>query len=112
MRVPKQLKYLPLDAMAPRPAARIGSQLEQTLAPAAEIPGVINVRVKGAIGVVQLSGSMHLNWMRAKLLEKGVWVRPFRDIVYLTPALNIETEDLAYLAESVLKVVEEWSTLP
>ena len=93
-------------------ANRIGSQLEESLAPAAEIPGVVDVRVKGAIGVVQLSGSMRLNWMRAKLLEKGVWVRPFRDIVYLTPALNIETEDLSYLVESVLKVVEEWSTLP
>ena len=93
-------------------ANRIGSQLEESLAPAAEIPGVVDVRVKGAIGVVQLSGSMRLNWMRAKLLGKGVWVRPFRDIVYLTPALNIETEDLTYLVESVLKVVEEWSTLP
>ena len=93
-------------------AARIGSQLEESLAPAAEIPGVVNVRVKGAIGVVQLSGPMRLNWMRAKLLEKGVWVRPFRDIVYLTPALIIETKDLTYLVESVLNVVEEWATLP
>ena len=92
--------------------AHIESQLEETLAPATEIPGVTDVRVKGAVGVVQLSGSMHLNWMRAKFLERGVWVRPFRDIIYLTPALNIQADDLSYLVDSVFKVLEEWSTLP
>ena len=89
----------------------IESQLKESLAPAHKIPRVTDIRVKGAIGVVQLSGSMRLDWMRTRFIEAGVWIRPFRDIVYLTPALNIRKEDLSYLVDSVLEVVAEWSTL-
>ena len=75
------------------------------------IPGVVDVRIKGAIGVVQLNGPMHLDWMRTQFLGRGVWIRPFRDIVYLTPALTMEREEISYLVRSMIEVVEEWSVM-
>lgn len=89
----------------------IEAHLEEHLGRAKNIQGVVDVRVKGAIGVIQLDGPMHLDWMRVQFLKRGVWIRPFRDIVYLTPALTIEDEDLQFLTRTMLEVVEEWSVM-
>ena len=92
-------------------ARAVEKQLTRELEDCRSIPHVVDVRVKGAIGVVQLSGEMRLDWLRQRLIEEGVWVRPFRDIVYLTPALNIAEDDLTTLTRAVRVVVEEWSRL-
>ena len=92
-------------------AGRIADQLTRELEPCRALPGVVDVRVCGAIGVVQLSGDMRLDWLRTRFVEAGVWVRPFRDIVYLTPALTIGEADLARLTGAVCEVVGEWSRL-
>lgn len=89
--------------------------LEQALVPALEpcrgMPGVKDVRGRGAIGVVQLDigGFEELTWMRGRFVEEGVFIRPFSDIVYLTPAYNIDAGDLARLTDAILKVVPEWA---
>jgi adenosylmethionine-8-amino-7-oxononanoate aminotransferase len=70
-------------------ARKIEAQLAAELASCGELPNVADVRVKGAIGVVELSAIANPAALRGRLIEKGVWVRPFGKVVYLTPALTI-----------------------
>jgi adenosylmethionine-8-amino-7-oxononanoate aminotransferase len=85
--------------------ADIASALERGLAPCRGLPGVIDVRVKGAIGVVELDRIDDLDGLRARFVEEGVFVRPFGSIVYLTPAFTIAEEELARLTGAVVKVI-------
>jgi adenosylmethionine-8-amino-7-oxononanoate aminotransferase len=71
------------------------------------LPGVVDVRVKGAVGVVELDRIDDLNDLKTRLLAEGVWIRPFRTIVYLTPALTIDETDLAKLTGAIVKVLGE-----
>jgi adenosylmethionine-8-amino-7-oxononanoate aminotransferase len=71
------------------------------------MPGVRDMRVKGAIGVVELDRIDDLNALRARFIAEGVFVRPFGTIVYLTPAFTISPEELASLTAAVVKVVGE-----
>jgi adenosylmethionine-8-amino-7-oxononanoate aminotransferase len=67
------------------------------------------VRVKGAIGVVELDRIGNINKLRQRFIEEGVFVRPFGSIVYLTPAFTIGEEDLAKLTGAVRRVLAEAS---
>src|SRR5262249_28662211 len=84
---------------------RISRQLSRELEPARAIGGVVDVRIKGAIGVVELARIGDLNGLKRAFVEAGVWVRPFRNIVYLTPAFTIGENDLAALTEAVIRVL-------
>jgi adenosylmethionine-8-amino-7-oxononanoate aminotransferase len=83
----------------------IAAGLERGLAPCRGLPGVKDVRVKGAIGVVELERIDDLDRLRARFVAEGVFVRPFGSIVYLTPAFTIAEEELAALTAAVVKVV-------
>ena len=85
--------------------ANIESQLKDELADCANVAGVADVRVKGAIGVVELQGRPNVSRLREQFVEEGVWVRPFGNVVYLMPALVIESEDLSALTHAVCRVV-------
>lgn len=69
------------------------------------MPWVRDVRVLGAIGVVELGGIADREALKRRLVEAGVWVRPFGNVVYLTPALTIDAEDLARLTTAVTAVL-------
>ena len=90
-------------------ARRLEARLAAGLAPARALPGVVDVRAKGAIGVVQLEDGSRADWLKARFVEAGVWIRPFGDVVYLTPALTIDDADLARLTEAIVRVVTTWS---
>src|SRR5437899_1838330 len=77
-----------------RQVADIALALERGLAPCRGRPGVKDVRVKGAIGVVELDRIDDLEGLRARFVEEGVFVRPFGSIVYLTPAFTISAGSL------------------
>jgi adenosylmethionine---8-amino-7-oxononanoate aminotransferase len=87
--------------------ASLSRALALGLEPCRKLPGVTDVRVKGAIGVVELSRIDNLNDSRQRFITKGVFVRPFGDIVYLTPAFTITDGELATLMESVRTVLAE-----
>jgi adenosylmethionine-8-amino-7-oxononanoate aminotransferase len=70
------------------------------------------VRVKGAIGVVQLDRVPALDAMREQFLAEGVWVRPFDDVVYLMPPFIIDDDELDQLTAAVCRVVGRWSRAP
>lgn len=83
----------------------IRRQLETELTPCLDLEGVKDVRVLGAIGVVQLERIDDLNALKDAFLSEGVWVRPFRDIVYLTPAFTIRPDQLSRLTGAICKVL-------
>jgi adenosylmethionine-8-amino-7-oxononanoate aminotransferase len=85
--------------------ANIARALDRGLARCRDMPGVKDVRVMGAIGVVGLDHIDDLDGLRARFVEEGVFVRPFGSIVYLTPAFTIGEEELARLTRGVVKVV-------
>ena len=87
--------------------ADIAAALETGLAPCRDIKGVKDVRVKGAIGVVELKHIDDLNDLKRRFIEAGVWVRPFNKIVYLTPAFSIGAEDLDMLTTTVVEVLKK-----
>ena len=68
---------------------------------------VKDVRVKGAIGVVEMATIRDINGLRARFVEAGCWIRPFGNIVYLMPAFTIGPLDLAHLTDAVVSVIGE-----
>ena len=75
-----------------------------------DLPGVKDVRVRGAIGVVEFQKLDDLNGLRRRCIDAGIWIRPFGNIVYLTPALNIGADDLSRLLSSIVTLVKEQTT--
>jgi len=82
--------------------ARIERGLRAGLEPARELLGVIDVRVLGAIGVVQLDRDVDVAAATAAAVDRGVWLRPFRDLIYAMPPFVIGDEDLALVVTGVL----------
>jgi adenosylmethionine-8-amino-7-oxononanoate aminotransferase len=75
------------------------------------LPAVRDVRVLGAIGVVELHAIDDLGALRARFVEEGVFIRPFGSIIYLTPAFTIEADELAGLTGAIVKIVGERAPL-
>ena len=89
--------------------AAIARQMEAELEPCRGLKGVIDVRVKGAIGVVELDRAGEGPWLRPHFLKRGVWIRPFGNIVYLAPPFVIEAGDLRQLTDAVVEVLHLWA---
>jgi adenosylmethionine-8-amino-7-oxononanoate aminotransferase len=86
-------------------AAAIADRLREGLEPCRGLAGVEDVRVLGAIGVVQLEHPPDHDALRAAFVERGVWARTFGDVVYLMPPLVIGEADLGELLGAVHGVV-------
>lgn len=84
----------------------ISQALRDGLVPCRELTGVKEVRVLGAIGAVELKHIEDMKALKARLVEEGVWVRPFGKIVYLTPAFTIGADDLTRLTGAIVKVLK------
>ncbi|MGZ0151045.1 adenosylmethionine--8-amino-7-oxononanoate transaminase [Kribbella sp. WER1] len=87
--------------------AQISAGLESGLNQARELPAVKDVRVIGAVGVVQLGGPVDLPRMTEAALRRGVWVRPFRDLVYTMPPYVCTDDEIATIAAAITGAVEE-----
>lgn len=87
--------------------AAIEAQMRDELEPCRHLPAVRDVRVMGAIGVVELDRINDMDRLKARLVEQGVWVRPFRSIVYLTPAFTVTKQELTRLTGAIRTVLAE-----
>lgn len=98
-----------LDLFETEPRLEQVKAIEAHLGPALEpcrgMKGVADVRVRGAIGVVEMEAIADMNGLRAKFIDEGCWIRPFGNIVYLMPAFTIGEDDLSKLTDTVVKVV-------
>ncbi|MDE3071000.1 MAG: adenosylmethionine--8-amino-7-oxononanoate transaminase, partial [Acidobacteriota bacterium] len=81
---------------------RIEAGLRDGLAGAWDLPGVTDVRVLGAIGVIETEQPVELGPATAAALERGVWLRPFRNLIYAMPAYVMDDEELAVLCRAML----------
>ena len=84
---------------------QIEQGLHQGLAPAKTFTHVAEVRVLGAIGVVELSHPVDMSSVQPMFVERGVWVRPFGKLVYLMPPFVMSSGDLAQLTDALVDVV-------
>jgi adenosylmethionine---8-amino-7-oxononanoate aminotransferase len=100
-----------LDLFASEPrlqqVAAIQSQLTQELSHCRGLSRVVDVRVKGAIGVVQMDAPVDSEKLRARFAEQGCWIRPFGDVIYLTPPFVIEQQDLSALTGAIHSVLRD-----
>jgi adenosylmethionine-8-amino-7-oxononanoate aminotransferase len=82
--------------------ARIEKSLREGLAPAAGLPRVADVRVLGAIGVVQLDHEVDVGAATRAAIRHGVWLRPFRDMIYTMPPYVTGNDDLALITAAAV----------
>ncbi len=85
--------------------SRIAGELESGLSGCREMPAVHDVRVLGAIGVVEMREPVNMKAITQQFVEAGVWVRPFGNLVYLMPPFVISSEELQKLTSAVVDII-------
>ncbi len=85
----------------------IATQLNQQLTPIKANAIVQDVRVLGAIGVVELTHALdqEMYWLTEYIVEQGVWIRPFRNLIYVMPPYVISEADLTVITQAITAVV-------
>jgi len=87
--------------------AAIEAQLRAELEPARTLTGVVDVRVLGAIGVVELAEEVDMEVIQPAFVEAGVWIRPFGKLVYTMPPYVIGRADLSHLTRAIVQVLQQ-----
>jgi adenosylmethionine-8-amino-7-oxononanoate aminotransferase len=87
--------------------AAITAALESGLAPARSLPAVRDVRVLGAVGVVELDRPVDVVAVTRAALRAGVWLRPFRNLVYTMPPYVCSSDDLTRITSAIVAAIAQ-----
>jgi len=87
--------------------ANIATQLEKGLAPCRDLESVNEVRILGAIGVVEMKEPVNMAEIQPMFVEHGIWVRPFGKLVYVMPMFIMTDNEIAALCEGIVAVVKK-----
>lgn len=88
---------------------RIEKELAQGLAPARDLPGVADVRVRGALGIIEMAEPPDTGWLKQRFIEEGVFIRPFDNMIYVAPPFILTSEEVGRLTEAMVKVTTEYT---
>jgi adenosylmethionine-8-amino-7-oxononanoate aminotransferase len=88
--------------------ARLETALREGLAPAAALPGVREVRVLGAIGVIEMEHDVAMGPITERFIAEGVWIRPFGRLVYAMPPFIMQNDEVAQLAGGMMAALEKY----
>ncbi|MGR0158660.1 adenosylmethionine--8-amino-7-oxononanoate transaminase [Paenarthrobacter nitroguajacolicus] len=90
--------------------ARVGAGLAAGLAPAVKLDAVADVRTFGAVGVIELRDAVEVAKVTRAAVERGVWIRPFRNLIYAMPPYISSTDQVDVMATAMVAAVEVAST--
>jgi len=88
---------------------KIETQLKNELSICGSFDNVAEVRVLGAIGVVEMKQAVDMKSITENFVNEGVWVRPFAKLIYLMPPFVIDSSDLSILIKAVIKIIKNHS---
>lgn len=86
--------------------AQIERQLQTELAPCINLEAVADVRVIGAIGIVECKSAVNVAHLQKKFVEQGVWIRPFGKLIYIMPPYIIDQRQLSQLTQAIYNVLK------
>ena len=89
--------------------ATIEAQLQRELSAVADAPGVIDVRVKGAVGAVEVEDLHDLDWLKAQFVKAGIWLRPFGNVIYTMPPFTVTLSELSAITGAIADILPRWS---
>lgn len=90
-----------------RAVKQIEAGLKEGLAPAITLDSVVDVRVLGGIGVIELAEAVDMKQIQPEFIKRGIWIRPFGKLVYVMPSYVMDKEDLATLTQGMVDVLKE-----
>jgi len=88
--------------------ATIEAQLKRDLAPLTSLPGVVDVRIKGAIGAIEVADLHNLDWLKAQFVAAGIWLRPFGNVIYTMPPFTITPDELSAITGAISDILPRW----
>tara|TARA_R110002110_G_scaffold7770_9_gene39293 strand:+ start:3286 stop:4536 length:1251 start_codon:yes stop_codon:yes gene_type:complete len=89
--------------------AAIEAQLKRELTPLTDVDGVTDIRVKGAIGAVEVEDLHNLDWLKAQFVEAGIWLRPFGNVIYTMPPFTMTSAELSAITGAIADILPRWA---